>query len=137
MHHKILTADNLAARGMQHNQFCALCNAFPETGQHLLKDCTFTKSVLRYIWAWFQLGGNPPLTHQSQGNADWLALNSARATELHQRDSTGILLYCWWNIWKERNRRVFDSIQRNVLQVVLAAKKEIELYRLAFRVDSV
>jgi hypothetical protein len=38
MHHKILIADCLAARGMQHNQFCPLCNTHPEDGQHLLTN---------------------------------------------------------------------------------------------------
>jgi hypothetical protein len=84
MHHKILTAKNLAARGMKHNQTCSLCNTSPENAQHLLTDYNFTKSVLRYIWAWFQLGGCLPLTTQPQGNADWLAFNSAKAVALHR-----------------------------------------------------
>jgi hypothetical protein len=50
----------------------------------------------------------------------------------HLRQYMGVLLYCLWNIWKERNRRVFDSKQKNELQVAMAAKEDIELYQLAF-----
>jgi hypothetical protein len=50
-----------------------------------------------------------------------------------QRETIGTLLYCWWNIWKERNTRVFESIQKSAYQVALRAKEEVDLYRLAFR----
>jgi hypothetical protein len=47
--------------------------------------------------------------------------------------TTETLLYCWWNIWKERNMRVFESIQKSAYQVALLVKEEVDLYRLAFR----
>jgi hypothetical protein len=48
------------------------------------------------------------------------------------RRSTDVLLYCWWNIWKEMNRRVFDSKEKNELQVAISVKEEIELYLKSF-----
>jgi hypothetical protein len=130
MHHKIPTSDNLAARGMHLNQICPLCNAYPEDPHHLLAECAFTKGVLHHIGTWFHFHDALPL--DSQDNATWITSGAATGMETHQRVSTGILLYCWWNIWKERNRMVFDSIQRNELQVALSTKEEIELYHQAF-----
>jgi predicted membrane-bound mannosyltransferase len=37
------------------------------------------------------------------------------------------------NIYKERNRCVFESIQKSVYQMTLLVKEEIDLYRLTFR----
>jgi C4-type Zn-finger protein len=54
MHKRILTADNLAARGMQHNPMCPLCNNHTEYTENLLIDCPFNKEVLKLLWAWYQ-----------------------------------------------------------------------------------
>jgi hypothetical protein len=58
MHQKILTADNLEIRGMQHDPLCLLCNSEPEDAKHLFIKCIFTKEVYRLIWLWFRIKGN-------------------------------------------------------------------------------
>jgi hypothetical protein len=45
----------------------------------------------------------------------------------------GILLYFWWNIWKECNRRAFDGVQRSEFYVAISSKEELDLYFLANR----
>jgi hypothetical protein len=49
------------------------------------------------------------------------------------RLAMGILLYAWWNIWKEWNRRIFQSAQQSEFLVACAAKEEIEQYRRAMQ----
>jgi hypothetical protein len=61
--------------------------------------------------------------------ASWLVANAARANTGDLQLPTGILLYVWWNVWKEQNRRIFDSTQRSEFQVANAAKEEVDLYR--------
>jgi hypothetical protein len=58
MHEKILTADNLASRGMHHNPICPQCRAHPEIAQHLLSACNFIKEVLRMM-TWSSATGPP------------------------------------------------------------------------------
>jgi hypothetical protein len=41
--------------------------------------------------------------------------------------AAGILLYSWWNVWKEKNKRVFKEVQRSELQVAMATKDDIDL----------
>jgi hypothetical protein len=69
---------------------------------------------------------------QAQGTATWLTSSAARVNVHHQREATGILLYYWCNIWKERNRQVFYSTQKSTSQVAMLVK-EVDLYRMAFR----
>ncbi|TVU13437.1 hypothetical protein EJB05_40493, partial [Eragrostis curvula] len=38
---------------------------------------------------------------QDQGVAEWLKLNTRTFSRQQRRHATGILLYTWWNIWKE------------------------------------
>jgi hypothetical protein len=71
MHQKMLTTDNLAIRGMQHDPLCPLCNAETENVKHLLINCGFTKEVYQLIWLWFMLKGSAASCLPSQEPADW------------------------------------------------------------------
>lgn len=42
----------------------------------------------------------------------------------------GVILYTWWNVWKEHNQRIFQGQEKNELQVALLTKEEIEEYSL-------
>ena len=57
MHDKLLTADNLAKRGWQHNPYCPLCFLAQESTNHLLTSCFFAKQVIAYIMSWFKVAG--------------------------------------------------------------------------------
>jgi hypothetical protein len=61
--------------------------------------------------------------------ASWLAANAARGSTSDIRLATGIHLYTWWNVWKERSKCIFDSSMRSEFQVVCAAKEEIASFR--------
>jgi hypothetical protein len=133
MQQKILTADNLASRGMQHNPLCPLCNAFPEDARHLLINYELAKEVLRLMWNWCHFQGSPSTCPNDQDPASWIAANAARADPANARRATGSLVYCWWNLWKERNKRIFDYKHCSEFQVAFAAKEEFELYLLAWK----
>jgi hypothetical protein len=133
MHQKIMTADNLAARGMQHNNVCNLCHQAPEDARHLLINCSFSREILRLLWSWFSMEGSPALCSQDQDPANWLSFNAQRASPVCHKEATRILLYHWWNVWKERNNRVFQAEQRNELQVADSTKEEIDACVPAFR----
>ena len=42
----------------------------------------------------------------------------------------GIMIYLWWNMLKERNRRIFQNKSLQPRQVALLCKEEIEQYQL-------
>jgi hypothetical protein len=101
MHEKILMADNLAARGLQHNPIYPLCRTQPKTPQHLLMGYRFTNEVLWFIWSWFSFAGSPPQSPHVDGVAAWMIENSVRAYKQDRRKLAGILLYFGWNVWNE------------------------------------
>jgi hypothetical protein len=43
----------------------------------------------------------------------------------------GMVIYTFWNLWKERNRRIFNNYE-SVMQVAARIKYDIEQRRRAF-----
>jgi hypothetical protein len=40
----------------------------------------------------------------------------------------GIVFTFWWNVWKERNRRIFDNEERYVPQLSRFLEEELIIY---------
>jgi hypothetical protein len=44
----------------------------------------------------------------------------------------GVVIYTFWNIWKERNRRIFNNTAETGPQVAVRIKEDIEQRKRAF-----
>jgi hypothetical protein len=65
--------------------------------------------------------------------SDWLSAISRTGSKNNQRCNSGIMFFCWWFVWKERNQqRVFEHKEKSFLQVVEQIKSEITNFQLAF-----
>ena len=49
-----------------------------------------------------------------------------------RRRLNGVVIYTFWNIWIERNRRIFNNEIETVPQVAARIKKDIEQMKRAF-----
>ena len=49
-----------------------------------------------------------------------------------RRRFNGMVIYTFWNLWKERNRRIFNNNSESVMQVAARIKDDIEQRRRAF-----
>jgi hypothetical protein len=105
MHQTIMTANNLAARVMQHSNACPLCQQAPEDARHLLINRS-SRELLHLMSLWFAMEGSPSTCSQDQCSAAWLGSNTQIANPANCKEATRVLLYHWWNVWKERNKRV-------------------------------
>jgi hypothetical protein len=43
----------------------------------------------------------------------------------------GLIIYFWWNIWKERNRRTFNHESKSVEEVAFLIKEDAQQYDIA------
>jgi hypothetical protein len=43
----------------------------------------------------------------------------------------GLIIYFWWNIWKERNRRTFNQKIKMVDEVAYMIREEVQQFKIA------
>jgi len=51
---------------------------------------------------------------------------AAKVPRSERRRLNGVVIYTFWNIWKERNRRIFDNLIETVPQVAVRIKEDIQ-----------
>jgi len=130
---KVLTADNLARRGWPHQASCALCNGPIETGQHLYLLCPFAQAVWSQVLSW-ENWSLPQQTNPANFDciSGWWEEAIKTVHKNQRRDFNGLVIYIMWNLWKERNRRIFDNKLQSVQQVAERVKEDLVLYKRAF-----
>jgi len=131
MHKKILTANNLFKRGWTDDTDCKLCSNDQETPFHLCKDCPFTKEVWGILKQRFNLSVLDLLVSTAGSIYNYWCRCKWKFDKTQRRDVDEILIYFRWNIWKERNRRIFQQKYLNLRQVAFICKDEIMQYWLA------
>jgi len=127
---KILTADKLVVRNWPCDTNCALCDQVFETAAHLCLHCPFARHVWHLISTWMAGVIQVP-ADQDEGVEAWWNRSMEHLNQAQKRSVAAILSYTTWNIWKERNRRVFQHKSLQPHQVVLLIKEEINLRRVA------
>ena len=108
---------------------CSLCNQEQETAGHLILHCSFAKLVWQKIGTWTQQLVRAP--DDSLEIIDWWEKELAYLPAKKRRLKAALLMYCAWNIWKERNRRVFDQVQKTPAEVMQEIKAEVNTRKLA------
>lgn len=121
----------LEMKGWDNSVVCPICLKEVETNHHLLIDCAFARQVTSLICNWLNIP-TPPPDQQTDGRvATWFNKMTDAMQPTDRRKQCGYVLYTWWNIWKERNRRIFQGEEKEAFQVALLAKEEITTYEMA------
>jgi len=117
-------------KNWQHNPHCSLCELEPETAGHLLKDCIYTQQAWQQLTLQIQ---NEALaaTIDAPDLKLWLNKVATIATRREGKRLCGILLFFWWGIWKERNRRLFQHSSMQAIDVVKTIREDLSLFEAA------
>jgi hypothetical protein len=132
LHKKILTANNLIKRNWPNDPTCKLCGNEPETPNHLCLNCPFAKQVWSDLKRWLNLPVLDAVTMTGTIHGFWRRCR-AKFDKSHRRNFDGVMIYFWWSIWKERNRRIFQQRSMQASQVALLCKDDITQFHLATR----
>jgi len=67
--------------------------------------------------------------------ANWWEEAASKVPKQDRRQFNGIIIYIVWNLWKERNRRIFNNAQKTGQQVAYLTKEDIMQRRGAVSFD--
>jgi hypothetical protein len=121
------TADRRACHGLEAKADCYLCDQAPETIDHLLRECLFTREVWFHILHAIGLQLPPPAHSVKQW---WHRLRHSAPAYRHRGLDT-LFALTNWEIWKERNARCFRQAETSVAQVLQVIKAQADLWALA------
>ena len=114
---RLPTKDNLLRRGILNNDNClcvAGCDSL-EIVNHLFLHCSFSGSIWHLIHRWIALSTTAPFSPSDHFTQFRLGGGGP-----HMRKS--LLNVIWfatvWELWKERNNRIFKSKECSILQLV-------------------
>jgi hypothetical protein len=110
IHNRIWTSDRLQACGWPNTQICHLCRLRPESGIHLFKDCRFTRRIWVETACWLgDINLHPDAWTASDLVSDWWSAMDHTICVAKQGLRSLTILACW-EVWKERNARIFKHI---------------------------
>jgi hypothetical protein len=130
LHNKILTADNMAKKNWNCNPTCALCYCMLETADHLMTKCNYSEALWQTLAPKHSLPSYNCLSPLG-GPVDWVLHLCSSGVVSDKREMLGLLFFIWWNLWKERNRRIFENEKKSVPQLVALIREEISWYNRA------
>jgi hypothetical protein len=106
---RLWTSDRLAIRGWPHQPTYQLCRCQPETARHILFECRFSKHIWQQAASWLSC---PSLLNDLRSGRGtvleyWHAITASPSACPKGLKSAVILI--GWELWKERNARVFNN----------------------------
>lgn len=125
LHQRTLTTENLLKRHWPCDWIYSLCRSAFEDSNHLAKQCPFTSRVWHHASSQMGYSSFFPQQTTHESTADWWDILSSVTPTAMRKQILGAVLTTWWNVWLERNRRIFQHVSQNELQVAFAIKENI------------
>jgi hypothetical protein len=130
LQNRLWTADRLRKRGWENCGLCTLCKQTEETCDHLFVHCRFTIRIWRLIEVWLGLQGLQTAQWTNLSISEWWSLLAEGASP-NRKGLASLTLLVVWEIWKERNARVFRNKLSPSFVILDAIKCEVRLWVLA------
>lgn len=123
---RIWTNDRLNRHHMQNDGPCSYCSQVSEIIDHLLLGCTFSREI------WLKLMRPSMNQHLTPGRDDclsvWWTSSRKRLPKPLRKGFDGLVVLVCWELWKERNRCIFDKESRQPTQLLLHIRNEANMW---------
>jgi hypothetical protein len=126
---RLWTADRLQRRGMQQPSACVLCCQEPETANHIVVQCPFSREIWYTLLLKYRLHRLTPEA-TVDFNMWWSSLAESVPPPLWQELNALILLVAR-RLWLERNSRVFYRFATLLLEVCRQISEDFEQWKKA------
>jgi hypothetical protein len=97
-----------------------------ETTSHILIHCNYVEPLWNAIDGHFNL---PMINFREP--VQWVTFLLQGGDHNSKRKKFGILFCFWWQIWKERNRQIFEGEERSINQVAAVIQEELAVHNQA------
>lgn len=129
LQNRVWTAARLQLREWPNEYFCQLCLRNLETASHLFIECP----VARTIWERIALWSHAPCLSPENWTTttslrDWFLQLASHALANTAEGVKSMIMLVAWEIWRERNRRIFSNESRTVPRLLQAIWDEAELW---------
>uniref|UniRef100_A0ACD6AK31 Uncharacterized protein n=1 Tax=Avena sativa TaxID=4498 RepID=A0ACD6AK31_AVESA len=128
LQNRVWTADRLARRGWPNCGLCKLCNQRLESAAHLLFKCRFSIRIWNKLKLWLGLHQiDTALWQQFHSVKEWWK-KAIHKKGPHRKALASLTMLVSWELWKERNARVFRGHSVTVDMMVTKIKNEARLW---------
>ena len=131
LQNRIWTSDRLIRRGWPNCGLCPLCKQCQESAAHLLFQCRFTIRIWNHILTWLGMHHISTAIWQTRTSVkDWwngnlqIRLGSPKVL-------ASLMMLISWEIWTERNARVFRDTIIPSMVLICKIKEEVSLWTVA------
>ena len=124
-------SDRLQRQGWPNCGLCQLCNREAESGAHLFLKCRYTLRIWNGIISWLGLSSIDTSRWASFVSVKewWDSIIFANGTA--RKSLASLLMLVTWEIWNERNARVFRKVFTMPTVIASQIKTEAALWSMA------
>jgi len=123
MHNRCWTGDRRFRHGLQDSNLCIFCDQEPETLDHIILGCCFSREV------WLICLSRVHINLDGYGGAramEWWIGNRKLVPKFFRRGFDSFVLLLGWSLWKERNHRTFQAGATSPPRLAMLIKEEAE-----------
>ncbi len=120
---RVWTADRLEKRGWQNQKTCPLCYTVDESALHLLAKCRLTKRIWTEIQRWTGTDLQMDNWENCHSVEQWWTL-VAESPSTPRKPLRTLVILISWEIWCERNVRIFCNNASAPSSILAKIKKE-------------
>lgn len=128
---RVWTAARLQVRQWPNEYFCQLCVRNLETATHLFMECPVVRSLWERVAIWIHQDSLRPSNWNGEMLPDWFICTSTNLPSSRKQGLRSLITLVMWEVWRERNARVFRKECRPIQRIMAAICEEARTWAYA------